>query len=37
MKDNLPQQDKLVFFFGFGKIVKEVLSFTHHKFQLKRL
>jgi hypothetical protein len=34
---NLQQQEKPEFYSGFGKIMKEVLSYIHHKFQQKRL
>lgn len=36
-KDSLQQQETLVFFSGFGKIVKEDLNFTHRKSLQKKL
>lgn len=34
---NLQQLDKLEFYFGCGKVVKEDLNYTLHKYQPKRL
>ena len=36
MNNNLRQQDKPEFFFGYGKIINVDLSFTRLRFQQKR-